>query len=74
MKTAALLAAASVLFAASVFAQSSPPAPVPPPPGINDPGVKAVAPPTKLARQGVADRHGEAEPATADPAGDEERR
>ena len=47
MKTAALLAAASVLFAASVFAQSSPPAPVPPPPGINDPGVKAVAPPTK---------------------------
>lgn len=49
MKTAALLAVASVLFAASVFAQTSPPAPVPPPPGINDPGVKAVAPPAKSA-------------------------
>ena len=52
MKTAALLAVASVfavssVFAASAFAQSAAPAPVnvPPPPGINDPGVQAVAPP-----------------------------
>ena len=50
MKTAALLAVASVLFAASLlasdaFAQSSPSTNVPPPPGINDPGVKASAPP-----------------------------
>lgn len=47
MKTAALLAAASLLLASSAFAQSSaPPANVPPPPGINDPGVPAVAPPS----------------------------
>lgn len=50
MKSAALLAAASVLLAsnllvAGVFAQSSAPANVPPPPGIHDPGTQAVAPP-----------------------------
>ena len=54
MKTAALLAAASVLFASSllgsgVAAQSSPSTNVPPPPGINDPGVK-VPPPAKPAK------------------------
>lgn len=49
MKTAAFLAAASVLFAAGAFAQSSPPTNVPPPPGLNDPGVKAVAPPARPA-------------------------
>lgn len=49
MKTAALLAAASVLFASSVFAQSSPSTNVPPPPGINDPGVQAVTPARKPA-------------------------
>lgn len=49
MKTAALLAAASVLFASSVFAQSSPSTNVPPPPGINDPGVQAVTPAAKPA-------------------------
>jgi hypothetical protein len=52
MKTAALLAAASVLFASNllvsnVSAQSSPSTNVPPPPGINDPGVQAVAPAVK---------------------------
>ncbi|MEO9216061.1 MAG: DUF2782 domain-containing protein [Rhodanobacter sp.] len=56
MKTAALLAAASVLFASSllvsnVFAQSSPSTNVPPPPGINDPGVQAVAPVAKPAAE-----------------------
>lgn len=46
MKTAALLAAASLFLASGVFAQSSaPPAQVPPPPGIDDPGVQAVAAP-----------------------------
>ena len=49
MKTAALLAVASVLFASSVFAQSSPSTNVPPPPGINDPGVQAVTPAAKPA-------------------------
>lgn len=51
MKTATLLVLASVFavssaFAAGAFAQSTAPAPVnvPPPPGINDPGVHAVAP------------------------------
>ena len=48
MKTAALLAAASVLLASSLFASNvsaqSFSATVPPPPGMNDPGVKAVAP------------------------------
>ncbi|OOG53745.1 DUF2782 domain-containing protein [Rhodanobacter sp. C03] len=43
MKNAVLLAAASVLLASHAFAQSAP-TNVPPPPGINDPGVKAVAP------------------------------
>lgn len=52
MKTAALLAAASVLFASTLLAspaqaQSAPSTNVPPPPGINDPGVQAVSPPTK---------------------------
>ena len=54
MKTAILLVAASALFASSLlasgaFAQSAPSTNVPPPPGINDPGVKAVAPPAKPA-------------------------
>ncbi len=50
MKTAALLAAASVLLASSLMvsiasAQTSPPSGnVRPPPGINDPGAHAVAP------------------------------
>jgi len=48
MKTAALLAIASVLLASSLFASNvsaqSFSASVPPPPGMNDPGVKAVAP------------------------------
>ncbi|HEY0199172.1 MAG TPA: DUF2782 domain-containing protein [Rhodanobacter sp.] len=49
MKAAALLASASFLLTASAFAQTNP-APTrpstnaPPPPGMNDPGVKAVAP------------------------------
>lgn len=52
MKTAALLAVASTLFASSLLAsptqaQSAPSTNVPPPPGINDPGVQAVSPPTK---------------------------
>lgn len=46
MKTTALLAAASFLFASHALAQTPPPTPVPPPPGMNDPGVKAVAPAT----------------------------
>ena len=54
MKTAALLAAASVLFASSAFAQSSPSTNVRPPPGINDPGVQAVAPATKPAAKPAA--------------------
>ena len=49
MKTAALLVAASVLLASSLFASNvsaqSFSSSVPPPPGMNDPGVKAVAPP-----------------------------
>ena len=49
MKTAALLATASVLLASSLFASNvsaqSFSSSVPPPPGMNDPGVKAVAPP-----------------------------
>lgn len=44
MKTAALLAAASFLFATHALAQTPPSTPAPPPPGMNDPGVKAVAP------------------------------
>ena len=54
MKTTALLASTSTLFASSLllssllvsgaFAQSKPSTNVPPPPGMNDPGVKAVAP------------------------------
>ena len=47
MKTATLLAAASILFASGVFAQSAPSTNVPPPPGINDPGVQAVTPAAK---------------------------
>jgi hypothetical protein len=56
MKTAALLvAAASVLFASGLLpsnasAQSAPSTNVPPPPGINDPGVRATAPPAKPAK------------------------
>lgn len=54
MKTVALLVAASVvsasmLLASSACAQSSMPSAPPPPPGINDPGVKAVAPPASSA-------------------------
>lgn len=45
MKTAALLAAASILLASGALAQSAPPSGnVPPPPGMNDPGVQPVAP------------------------------
>jgi Protein of unknown function (DUF2782) len=44
MKAAALLVSASFLLTASVFAQTKPSASAPPPPGMNDPGVKAVAP------------------------------
>ncbi|MEO9215632.1 MAG: DUF2782 domain-containing protein [Rhodanobacter sp.] len=46
MKTVVALACTSFLFASGVFAQAAPPVNVPPPPGINDPGVKAVAPPS----------------------------
>ena len=49
MKTRVLLTAASVLLASSLLASNasaqSMATSVPPPPGINDPGVKAVAPP-----------------------------
>jgi hypothetical protein len=49
VKAAALLVSASFLLAASAFAQTNPATTrpstnVPPPPGMNDPGVKAVAP------------------------------
>ncbi|WP_426701097.1 DUF2782 domain-containing protein [Rhodanobacter sp. Col0626] len=55
MKTAALLVAASALFASTLLvspvqAQSAPATNVPPPPGINDPGVQAVAPPATTPR------------------------
>lgn len=43
MKTVTLLVV-SALFVPVAFAQSAPPANVPPPPGMNDPGVHAVAP------------------------------
>lgn len=46
MKTVVALACTSFLFASGVFAQAAPPVNVPPPPGINDPGVKSVAPPS----------------------------
>lgn len=46
MKSAALLATASLLFASGAFAQT-PPTKALPPPGINDPGVHAVAPAAK---------------------------
>ncbi|WP_225561638.1 DUF2782 domain-containing protein [Rhodanobacter sp. DHB23] len=54
MKTATCLLAISAFVALPVWAQStssqSPQfAPVPPPPGMNDPGVKAVAPPAQPA-------------------------
>jgi len=62
MKTVALLVAASTLFVSSVlasnaFAQSSPSTSVPPPPGINDPGVRAVAPPARPAKSTPASEH-----------------
>lgn len=62
MKTAALLAAASILFTSSllvtnVLAQSAPSTNVPPPPGINDPGVKAVSPPVTKATKPVTVKH-----------------
>jgi uncharacterized protein DUF2782 len=62
MKTAVLLAAASVLFASSLLvsnasAQSSPSTNVPPPPGINDPGVQAVAPPAHPRKAAPASEH-----------------
>lgn len=44
MKTATLLAAASVLFVSGALAQPPAPANAPPPPGIHDPGVKSVEP------------------------------
>jgi hypothetical protein len=44
MKTAALLVSASFLLTSSVLAQTRPSTNAPPPPGMNDPGVKAVAP------------------------------
>lgn len=44
MKTVVALACTSFLFASGVLAQSAQPVNVPPPPGMNDPGVKAVAP------------------------------
>lgn len=57
MKTTALLASAGTLLASSlllsgllistVAAQTKPSTNVPPPPGMNDPGVRAVAPPAK---------------------------
>ena len=52
MKTAVLLVAASILSASMVFGSSRAGAQsttVPPPPGLNDPGVKAVSPPTTAA-------------------------
>ena len=52
MKNAVLLVAASVLFASNAFAQSAPNNNVPPPPGINDPGVKAVAPAASASQGG----------------------
>ncbi|WP_426687856.1 DUF2782 domain-containing protein [Rhodanobacter ginsengiterrae] len=62
MKTAALLAAASILFTSSllatnVLAQSAPSTNVPPPPGINDPGVQAVSPPATKAAKPAASKH-----------------
>ena len=51
MKIPVLLAAASALLASHAFAQSAP-TNVPPPPGINDPGVKAVAPATAASQGG----------------------
>jgi hypothetical protein len=53
MKTAALLVAASILFASNASAQSAPSTNVPPPPGIDDPGVQAVEPPAKPAAKPV---------------------
>ena len=59
MKTAACLLAVSVFLALPAWAQSTsnqPPqfAPAPPPPGMNDPGVKAVAPPDRPASSGTS--------------------
>ncbi|MEP7186091.1 MAG: DUF2782 domain-containing protein [Rhodanobacter sp.] len=61
MKTTALLASTSTLFASSLllsslwvsgaFAQSMPSTNVPPPPGMDDPGVTAVAPPHPAPKQ-----------------------
>lgn len=62
MKTAVLLVVASALFASSMLmadvqAQSAPSTSVPPPPGLNDPGVKAVAPPARPAPKHAATPH-----------------
>ncbi|GAB3787351.1 DUF2782 domain-containing protein [Dyella agri] len=59
MKPAACLLALTAFVALPVCAQSTsaqPPkfAPVPPPPGMNDPGVKAVAPPAQPAPAGTS--------------------
>ncbi len=61
MKTTALLASTSTLLASSLllssllvagaFAQSKPSTNAPPPPGMNDPGVEAVAPARTAAQQ-----------------------
>jgi hypothetical protein len=59
MKAAALLVSASLLLTASAFAQTDqaptrPSASAPPPPGMNDPGVKAVAPPSPASSSGAS--------------------
>lgn len=59
MKTAVCLLAISAFAALPAWAQSTssqPPqfAPAPPPPGMNDPGVKAVAPPAQPASSGTS--------------------
>jgi Protein of unknown function (DUF2782) len=49
MKLSAAFVVLPALVAATAFAQSRPPANVLPPPGMNDPGVKAVAPASRPA-------------------------
>ena len=58
MKTAALLAAASILLASGALAQTAPPSGnVPPPPGMNDPGAQPVAPAPTSAAPAPAPAH-----------------